>query len=251
MLLLDMAQCKSYKESLKVLEADIQHANTLASEVPRDYDGACLQMRLSYSPVAHLFLFLVQWTDCSLAGALGLLRILIYKVYLDGTTTMSTQERKASLGEFYGHIYPSLQQLQAGMTGVEDLKQKAKCQERYKKRDEECSHMSEFDLEREIECGICMERNPKIALPDCNHVMCLTCYRDWRGRSQSCPYCRDSLRRVNSGDLWIFTDSADIEDVDKITRDNLQRLFLYIDKLPLLISESVFALYESYETHLK
>lgn len=78
-----------------------------------------------------------------------------------------------------GHIYPSLQQLQAGMTGVEDLKQKAKCQERYKKRDEECSHMSEVDLEREIECGICMERNPKIALPDCNHVMCITCYRDW------------------------------------------------------------------------
>jgi hypothetical protein len=72
-----------------------------------------------------------------------------------------------------------------------------------------------------------------------------------RGRSQSCPYCRDSLRRVNSGDLWIFTDSADVEDVDKITRDNLQRLFLYIDKLPLLISESVFALYDAYETHLK
>jgi hypothetical protein len=37
-------------------------------------------MRLSYSPAAHIFLFLVQWTDCSLAGALGLLRILIYKV---------------------------------------------------------------------------------------------------------------------------------------------------------------------------
>jgi hypothetical protein len=104
MLLLDMAQCKSYKESLKVLEADIQHANTLASEFPRDYDGACLQMRLSYSPAAHLFLFLVQWTDCSLAGALGLLRILIYKVYMDGTSTMSTQERKASLGEFYGEF---------------------------------------------------------------------------------------------------------------------------------------------------
>ena len=53
-----------------------------ASEFPRDYDGACLQMRLSYSPAAHLFLFLVQWTDCSLAGALGLLRILIYKVII-------------------------------------------------------------------------------------------------------------------------------------------------------------------------
>lgn len=51
-----------------------------ASEFPREYDGACLQMRLSYSPAAHIFLFLVQWTDCSLAGALGLLRILVYKV---------------------------------------------------------------------------------------------------------------------------------------------------------------------------
>lgn len=53
-----------------------------ASEFPRDYDGACLQMRLSYGPAAHFFLFLVRWTDCSLAGALGLLRILIYKVLI-------------------------------------------------------------------------------------------------------------------------------------------------------------------------
>ena len=51
-----------------------------ASVYPREYDGACLQMRLSYSPAAHLFLFLVQWTGFHLAGALGLLRILIYKV---------------------------------------------------------------------------------------------------------------------------------------------------------------------------
>uniref|UniRef100_A0A6N2L7W1 Uncharacterized protein n=1 Tax=Salix viminalis TaxID=40686 RepID=A0A6N2L7W1_SALVM len=87
----------SFKDSLKVLEADIQHANTLASDISRDYDGACLQMRMSYSPAANLFLFLVQWTDCHLAGALGLLRILIYKVYVDGTTTMTTHERKASI----------------------------------------------------------------------------------------------------------------------------------------------------------
>jgi hypothetical protein len=119
-----------------------------AADFSRDYDGACLQMRMSYSPAAHFFLFLVQWTDCSLAGALGLLRILIYKVcffffplflrcgmvwysgvqglmpchhwcactqarilipgcfpvqvYVDGSTTMSTHERKASVREFYG-----------------------------------------------------------------------------------------------------------------------------------------------------
>jgi hypothetical protein len=78
-----------------------KHTNR-ASELPRDYDGACLQMRLSYVPAAHFLLFLVQWTDCSLAGALGLLHILIYKVYMDGTTTMSTYERKASFHEFYG-----------------------------------------------------------------------------------------------------------------------------------------------------
>lgn len=58
-----------------------------ASDFPREYDGACLQMRMSYSPAAHLFLFFVQWTDCHLAGALGLLRILIYKVsYADFST---------------------------------------------------------------------------------------------------------------------------------------------------------------------
>jgi hypothetical protein len=135
-------------------------------------------MRLSYSPAAQIFLFLVQWTDCNLAGALGLLRILIYLVrsfprysfqfacyrivcvfvsmpllcalpfslpgylsiwfvycdcsslhhlqkcsnnittscwgvtvwwfvqtYADGKTTMSVQERKASIGEFYGEWY--------------------------------------------------------------------------------------------------------------------------------------------------
>jgi hypothetical protein len=107
-----------------------------ASEFPRDYDDACLQMRLSYSPAAHIFLFLVQWTDCTLAGALGLLRILIYKVcgmfaawlsvfcshcggtwlnlylivqvYVDGTTTMSTLERRASIKEFYGRTHDLL-----------------------------------------------------------------------------------------------------------------------------------------------
>ncbi|MFS7997503.1 hypothetical protein Hanom_Chr12g01142551 [Helianthus anomalus] len=95
---------KSFKDSLKSLEADIQHANTLASDYPREYDGGCLQMRLSYSPCAHFFLFFVQWSDCNLAGALGLLRILIYKAYEDGKTTMYIHERKATIKEFYGSL---------------------------------------------------------------------------------------------------------------------------------------------------
>ncbi|XP_019051403.1 PREDICTED: uncharacterized protein LOC104586431 isoform X3 [Nelumbo nucifera] len=175
---------KSFKDSLKVLEADIQHANTLASDFPREYDGACLQMRMSYSPAAHLFLFLVQWTDCHLAGALGLLRILIYKVYVDGTTTMSVHERKASIREFYAVIFPSLLQLQQGITDMEDKRQKAVCMERYRRRDDEdCRQFSEIDVEREEECGICMEMNSKIVLPNCNHAMCMKCFREWSWRN--------------------------------------------------------------------
>ncbi|OAY82578.1 hypothetical protein ACMD2_11538 [Ananas comosus] len=171
---------KSFKDSLKLLEADIQHANALASEFPREYDGGCLQMRMSYSPAAHLFLFLVQWTDCSLAGALGLLRILIYKVYADGTTTMSTHERKASIREFYAVIFPSLLQLQRGITDMEDRRQKTMCLERYRGRDDnEKKQLSDIDSEREEECGICMEMNSKIVLPNCTHAMCMKCYRDW------------------------------------------------------------------------
>ncbi|KAJ8761468.1 hypothetical protein K2173_001601 [Erythroxylum novogranatense] len=240
---------KSFKDSLKVLEADIQHANTLASDFQREYDGACLQMRMSYSPAAHLFLFLVQWTDCHLAGALGLLRILIYKVYVDGTTTMSTHERKASIREFYAVIYPSILQLQRGVTDSEEKKQKLICTERYPKRDDEDhKQYTDADIEREEECGICMETNSKIVMPNCSHMMCLKCYREWRSRSQSCPFCRDSLKRVNSADLWIFVDNREIVDMETVTRENLRRLYMYIDKLPLIVPDTLF---DTYDCHLK
>jgi len=244
---------KSFKDSLKVLEADIQHANSLASEFKREYDGACLQMRMAYSPVAHIFLFLVQWTDCSFAIAvtLGFLRILIYKVYLDGTTTMSTQERKASIREFYAVIFPSLMQVGKGINDMQDRKQKAICLERYRKREQEEKRkqlLYEIEDEIEEECGICLETNSRVVLPNCTHSMCLSCYRDWKSRSQSCPFCRDSINRVNSADLWILTDNRDIIDSATITRENLRRLFMYIDKLPLVIPNSVL---DAYDSHVK
>ncbi|CAD6259051.1 unnamed protein product [Miscanthus lutarioriparius] len=240
---------KSFKDSLKVLEADIQHANTLAADFSRDYDGACLQMRMSYSPAAHFFLFLVQWIDCSLAGALGLLRILIYKVYVDGSTTMSTHERKASIREFYAVIFPSLMQLPKGISDVDDWRQKAVCTEKYRRRDEDEGKrpVSEIDIEREEECGICMEMNSKVVLPSCSHAMCMKCYRQWRSRSQSCPFCRDSLKRVNSGDLWMFTDCRDVVDMATVTRENIRRLFMYIEKLPLVTPDNIFYAYDSHE----
>ncbi|XWS18375.1 hypothetical protein CRYUN_Cryun32bG0037900 [Craigia yunnanensis] len=146
-------------------------------------------------------------------------------------------------------IYPSLLQLPRGVTDTEDKKQKAVCMERYRRReDEEYRQLTDVDFEREEECGICMEMNGKIVLPNCNHAMCLKCYRDWRSRSQSCPFCRDSLKRVNSGDLWVYTDSRDIIDMATVTRENLRRLFMYIDKLPLIVPDTIF---DDYDSHLR
>ncbi|KAM0994304.1 hypothetical protein ACFX13_010015 [Malus domestica] len=236
---------KSFKDSLKALQADIQFANTLASGYPRENDGACFQMRLSYSPAAQFFWFLIQWTDCHLAGSMGLLRIIIYKVYEDGKTTMSIHERKASLKEFYSVIFPSLLQLQRGLTEVEDRKQNEILSTKYKRKDEAVKgKLSEIDLEREEECGICMEMNSKVVLPNCSHCLCMKCYRNWRTRSQSCPFCRDSLKRVNSCDLWIYTSNNEIVDLSTISRENSKRLFMYIDKLPLIAPNPKFVSYD-------
>jgi Zinc finger, C3HC4 type (RING finger) len=77
-------------------------------------------------------------------------------------------------------IFPSLLQLQKGISDLDDKRQKTICMERYKRRvDEVRGAFSEIDVEREEECGICMEMNSKVVLPNCSHSMCLKCYRDW------------------------------------------------------------------------
>jgi len=63
---------------------------------------------------------------------------------------------------------------------MEDKKQKAVCMERYRRRDDDDRRLfSDIDAEREEECGICMEMNSKIVLPNCSHAMCMKCYREW------------------------------------------------------------------------
>ena len=63
--------------------------------------------------------------------------------------------------------------------------------ERYRRRDgEEHRQHADVDIEREEECGICMEMNSKIVLPNCNHAMCLKCYREW--------YCPPLLK------YWVY-----------------------------------------------
>eukprot|EP00270_Netrium_digitus_P009398 TRINITY_DN2857_c0_g5_i4.p1 TRINITY_DN2857_c0_g5~~TRINITY_DN2857_c0_g5_i4.p1 ORF type:complete len:253 (-),score=55.36 TRINITY_DN2857_c0_g5_i4:76-834(-) len=242
---------RNFRESLKILEADVQHANTLSAEFPHAYGGGAMQMRVTYSPLAILFMFLVCWADCSLAGALGLMRILIYRVYGDGTTTMAVHERRASLREFYGTIYPSLQQLHDSLSPIEKEKQLRSCWENFKwKKASEGSGsrlmaMTAAEMERERECGICLvDRSPKVALPGCSHSLCLHCFNDWRKRSTSCPFCRDSFHRVSSSDLWVFLDTSEVEDMSAVQSHNIQRLFRYIEKLPLVVAESVISVYD-------
>ncbi|PWZ09121.1 hypothetical protein Zm00014a_031732 [Zea mays] len=95
---------------------------TRADAIQRNYGGSCVQMRLSFSSLAPLFLYFIQWLDCgccyALPSYLGLFHILTCKetwvscikicyvlfshVYADGDSSMSTYERRASLREFYG-----------------------------------------------------------------------------------------------------------------------------------------------------
>jgi len=77
-------------------------------------------------------------------------------------------------------VFPSLLQLHRGITEVEDRKQKHLCATKYKLKDlTSKGKLSEIDIEREEECGICLEMNSMVVLPNCYHSMCMKCYQDW------------------------------------------------------------------------
>ncbi|GAB2297823.1 hypothetical protein Dimus_031910 [Dionaea muscipula] len=234
----------SFRESINAVEDDIQHANNLAASLPRDYCGDCVRMSLSYSPLAPFFLQLMEWMDCSCTDALpnflGLLHILVYKVYVDDVPTMSSQEKKATLREFYAVIYPLLRQLEGHLVEFEDKDKKKRCSEVCsRKRSEDERKLLEKEFDRDDECGICMEASTKMVLPDCIHSMCIRCFHDWNARSQSCPFCRGSLRRVSSKDLWVLVPNYDVVDALTVVRENVTHFYLYMDSLPALVPDSI------------
>ncbi|CAH1446948.1 unnamed protein product [Lactuca virosa] len=158
-------------------------------------------MRLSCSPAIDLFSFFFPWTDCKIAGALGLLRIFIYMTFADGKTTMCIQERRASIKDFYDVLFPSILQLQSGITDLEERKQKEIYSKRYSRKEGfDKGKLSDADVEREIECGICMETNSRVVLPRIAAILvCLKCYRDWHERSRSCPSVGIALKKL----MWM------------------------------------------------
>ncbi|KAJ7957639.1 RING finger protein [Quillaja saponaria] len=230
----------SYKASVKALEADIQHANTLTAALPRDYGGEYIQMRLSYSPLAPFLLYLMEWMDFSCKDTfpsyLGLLHILIYKVYVDGMPSMSSKERKATLKEFYAVIYPSLKQLEDEFVASQYNDQRRQFVEVLSSK--KLEKLPDTNHDKDDECGICMENNAKMVLPNCGHSLCISCFHDWNERSRSCPFCRGSLRRVTSRDLWIVIGNNDVIDTVTLAKENLRRFYLYVETLPLIMHDT-------------
>ncbi|KAL2559897.1 RING/U-box superfamily protein [Forsythia ovata] len=241
----------SYNDTLKVLEADIQYANAMAAAIPKAKDGAHLQMKLVYNQLAPLFLFLLQWMDCScmcfFPRYLNFFHVLIYKVYTDGRPKISTHGRKATIREFYSVILPSLHRLQSDFEELDSIgHDDPHLKSIGKKRPEGDGGFSNFGSQRDEECGICLEPCTKMVLPNCCHEMCMNCYRDWSSRSESCPFCRGGLRRVESRDLWVLTCNDDVVDADTVSREDLLRFYLYISSLPKDSPDAMFLMYYEY-----
>ncbi|GAB4860526.1 hypothetical protein Ancab_035686 [Ancistrocladus abbreviatus] len=250
MLCYHLARSSCY-DSLKVIEADIQHANMLAASIPRSKSGDWLQMKLVHNQWAPLILYLFQWIDCSctrlLPRYLNLFHIVINKVSADGRPNHLSHRRRATVQEFYAVILPSLQRLHGDSSELDNDPDEANSLELdVRKRPEERRKFLDNDSEREDECGICLEPCTKMVLPSCYHAMCINCYRDWNLRSESCPFCRGSLKRVKSGDLWVLPCGSDVVDMKTVLKEDTLRFYLYINNLPKDIPDALFLVYYEY-----
>ncbi|CAM8902893.1 unnamed protein product [Rhodiola kirilowii] len=113
---------------------------------------------------------------------------------------MLVHERKATLREFYGVIFPSLMQMDGGVTDLEQRKQKEIC-EKYKRRDDMSKGKhSEIDVEQGEECSICMEMTSKVVLPSRTNKMRKT---DYMLKTDKMCYCINKI--CNTGKMRIIS----------------------------------------------
>lgn len=74
-------------------------------------------------------------------------------------------------------------------------------------------------------------------------IVCLK-LNDRNVRSQSCPFCRGSLKRVSSRDLWDLISNCDVIDTIALAKENLRRFYLYIENLPLVMPDTHVVIYD-------
>lgn len=77
-------------------------------------------------------------------------------------------------------------------------------------------------------------------------ILCWTYLTCRNRKSESCPFCRGSLRRVNSEDLWVLTCDEDVVDAETVSKEDLLRFYLYINKLPKDNPDALFLMYYEY-----
>ncbi|KAK4410799.1 E3 ubiquitin-protein ligase AIRP2 [Sesamum angolense] len=229
----------SCQDSLRAIESDIQHANKLpklrsldewvfvsfylftAASISRAKGGACLQMKLVYNHLAP--------------------------VHTDSKQKYPSHGRKATIGQFYAVILPSLEHLYDTSLELDTYQNELHGHDTIaRKKPEDNNKHLDVDMEREDECGICLDRCTKMVLPNCCHAMCINCYSDWNTRSESCPFCRGSLKRVKSGDLWVLTHSGDVVDQETLSKEDMLRFYLYINNLPKDTPDALFLVYYEY-----
>ncbi|MFS7958910.1 putative transcription factor C2H2 family [Helianthus anomalus] len=214
----------SYEDSLKVIEADIQHANALVF--------ACVLIEVG---ILKVLMNLAEQVDEN-------------QVYTDGRPKISRHGRKATVNDFYAIILPSLRRLHYDLVELDNgpKEESPKLQISGPKKLEKDEKFTNIDLEREDECGICLEPCTKIVLPNCCHAMCINCYRDWNSRQASCPFCRGNIKRVKSRDLWVLTCNDDVIDADLVSKEDLVRFYLYINNLPKDSPDALFFMFYEY-----
>jgi CDGSH-type Zn-finger protein len=72
-------------------------------------------------------------------------------------------------------------------------------------------------------------------------------YHDCRyTRSKSCPFCRGSLKRVRSRDLWVLTRDEDVIDTVALEKENVRHFHSFIDSLPLIVPDNLLLVYYDY-----
>lgn len=65
-------------------------------------------------------------------------------------------------------------------------------------------------------------------------------------KSESCPFCRGSLKRVNSEDLWVLTCNDDVVDAETVSKEDLLHFYLYVNSLPKDYPDALFLVYYEY-----
>ncbi|CAI9112997.1 OLC1v1013515C1 [Oldenlandia corymbosa var. corymbosa] len=145
-------------------------------------------------------------------------------------------------------ILPSLQCLNDNLSEIQSNMEKGQNLKMMVKNSKfgGISKRLDCDSDREDECGICLEPCTRMVLPDCCHAMCINCYHDWSLRSASCPFCRGSLKRVNSGDLWVLTCDKEVADRESLVKEDMLRFHLYINSLPKDTPDALFLVYYEY-----